>query len=191
MVEVAVALDNVNLDLLTRYGYKYTQDETHCLISCKCFSGSGAEDCMIAERLSKCLNLEDCGHVKIRSILDGKAPIKKLKRISLYIKIFGKVNFYIKGEIPKNALTSVHRKIIMDNFGLDNTRLKDFSLDNHTLEQPISLPLGIQLGLEQESVKPELVELFDSPILPNLKIIKNPINNISFASKMGGRYSDF
>ena len=61
--------------LTSRYGYKFTLDETYCFIFLKCFSDSGADDGMVSERLSKCLNLEDCGHVVIRSILDGKGPI--------------------------------------------------------------------------------------------------------------------
>ena len=75
----------------------------------------------------------------------------------------------------------------MDNFGFDNTRLKDF-----TLEQHIGVLLEIELGLEQESINPKSVGLFDTPILPNLKVIQNPINGMMcFAGKMGGRYFDF
>ena len=66
------------------------------------------------------------------------------------------------GKIPKSAPSTVHRKIICDNFGVDKSRLKDFCLDDFTLEQQISILLGIQLGLEQKPINPKSVRLLYS-----------------------------
>ena len=65
-----MALRCVDLDPLKKYGYKFNLDENLCYILVKCFSDSVAEDGMIAERLARCLTMEDSGHVKTRSILD-------------------------------------------------------------------------------------------------------------------------
>ena len=48
MVQVTVDLENVNLDLLEKYGFKFTKNETHCFINLKAFSDSGADDCKIS-----------------------------------------------------------------------------------------------------------------------------------------------
>ena len=59
----------------------------------KCFSDFGADESMISEKISNYLNFQN-SPAEIRSILDGKTPKGKMKKILGYIKNFGKVNLY-------------------------------------------------------------------------------------------------
>ena len=92
--------------------------------------------------------------MEIRSILDGKTPKGKMKKIAGYIKHFGKVNMYRMGNIPKHAPSRTHGQLLVKNYGLEESRLEQFNLDDHTLDQPISVLLGIDLGLDLKLVNP-------------------------------------
>ena len=65
-------------------------------------------------------------------------------------------------------------------------------MNDNTIDKPISLLLGIYLGLDQKPIDPQSVGLFKTPVMPSLRIIKNPLDNkLCFTGKLGGRYTDY
>ena len=102
----------------------------------------------------------------------GKAQIEEMRRTYGYIRNHGKINLYKKQKISKNAPSRAHRNLICDNYGLDEWRLNEFNLHDYAIDEPVSILLGIHLGLNKKPVNPQSLGLLNTPIMPNLKIIQ-------------------
>ena len=51
MTEVTIDLKWADTKVLRISGFRFTVNETHCIITIKCFSDSGADESMISEKL--------------------------------------------------------------------------------------------------------------------------------------------
>ena len=96
------------------------------------------------------------------------------------------------GQIQKHTPTRNHGRLLTENYGKEQHRLNQFSLEDEMLDELISILLGINVGLDLEIVDPTTLDIFDTPVMPNIKITKNPVNGkYCFVGSFGGKHSDF
>ena len=77
----------------------------------------------------------------------------------------------------------------MENYGLEQDRLDELNLIDEPLDEPISILLGINVGLGQEVIDPTSLDLFNTPVMPSIEIDKNTLDgHFCFAGGFGGRY---
>ena len=115
-----------------------------------------------------------------------------MRKTTGFIRNKGKVNLFQIGRIQKPTPNKTHRRILAENFGIEEDRYSQFSLEDEIIEEPINILLGINVGLDREIIDPASVNLLNTPVLPNIKIIRNPFNDkYCFAGTFGGKYMDF
>ena len=117
---------------------------------------------------------------RIRSILGYSPGTTSMIKTTAFIKNIGQVNILQIGEIMKHYPTRNHRRLIMEQYGLEQDKLDEFNLNDEIIDQPISIILGINVGQNQQVIDPTSLNLFNTPVMPSLSIVKNPLDGKTY-----------
>ena len=77
-------------------------------------------------------------------------------------------------------------------FGLKAAQFTQFNLDDNTMEREVDLIMSLPLCLGTQSVNLAELNLFKSPVFPNITVMRNDYDHTySFSGKLGGSYDDY
>ena len=113
--------------------------------------------------------------IRIRPILGDSPGETSMRKTIAFIKNIGEIRMFQMGEILKHCQTRNHRKQIQEHYGLEQYRLEEINLTDEIIDQPISILLGINVGLNQQVIDPTSLNLFSTPVIPSLPMEANTL----------------
>ena len=171
MTYVCFSTETVNLIMLRLQGYKFELKGEHVYVLVKVFLDTGADILLASQMFSKCLFMQSQPNISISGVLDEGNEIENIRSCKVVIPYKGERNiFSMNNRISKNVPTYFTRNLLCKYMGLTSTQFQMFNMDDYTLERDIDMIFNLENQLDVKTMDFECLDLFRSPLFPNIEI---------------------
>ena len=165
----------------------------HVYVLVKIFLDTGADILLASQMFSKCLFMQSQPNISISGVLDKSNEIENIRSCKVVIPYKGERNiFSMNNRISKNVPTYFTRNLLCKYMGLTSTQFQMFNMDDYTLERDIDIIFSLENQLDVKTVDFECLDLFKSPLFPNIEIFRSPLtSSFAFGGRLAGTSSDY
>ena len=82
-------------------------------------------------------------------------------------------------KIAKNCANHDTRRLLQIHFGLEAAQFSKFNLDDSTMEREVDFILSLPLCLGTQPVNLAQLNLFKSPMFPNITVMRNDMTRLT------------